>query len=561
MHFRRRILGIVLLVVSICGVFSPAPAFAAPWKLDTTTSGNLRFGYESRGHMFIKEIPTVDFGTTPATYFDWNIRLAGKGMDPITLDAPPTLYIDDSSEQRPITYTVSETKDGQNDTYTIRTDIPGWTGKHMFYIEYSFVPAFHFSETNAEFTFPVWRAENGNIISPDQSPFFAPVVVNKATNVADALYTCSLGTEPMKPCFHVDDKNEFTYLPATDGKDFFVHFTIPADVVTPVSPTPPVKTMQTYAPTTWAPAGLRNIRNVLYSTASNDSPFVPFSSHDELIITLMYLGGFFTEILYVAISRKMPFKKVLGLLGLTLAVAFFCLLPGKNETSYNFFLHIFFGTVLSGVFVASAFKETFAPRINEFSFLVWSMLVPYLLFTTGLPIVAVVIAAAPFILAMINIYTDMDRTKGIRIFLYFLFLGLIIAGSAIHIKANDIRFFTDQSSWYAYLPNQFFLFGILIAYVTPYVGFILQFMPGKHESGAVYKIRLHNLLDLFSNNFDYTDNFPRIYTLIALMIAVLFIANYRYNLIPVSTVVIIVTVASQLIDQILVKDTDIVIAS
>ena len=530
------------------------PKTSAPWKFGDGIYGSVTFDPKAgSGHLNMIYTNTVDFGGTPVNSFDWVVRRKGTGMNPIIFDEPPAVYLDDPSYEHPVFYKATVVQNSTDDFYIMHVSIPGWSGQHILNIVYYFMPKFDFSGDRASFTFPYVLAQNGNIETTRQNFLIPTTRKNASSTEVVSFITCFLGKTQLKDCVTKGDKVSFVELPETFGQDLSFHIDVPKEVVFPIDGLPR-KNLPAFSPaTTNHPDGQPVIKDYVLNGLSAANEVIPFSAKDKEIITLVYLAGFFLQILYSAISRKLSFKRILMLIGMTLLIFIFGILPGKHETAaqYNIFSHVFFGTIIAGIAVAAFFKEKFAPKINEFTFLIWSIILPYLLFSENFSNAAIFLSAIPFILAVINIYTDVDRFKKMRVFFYFLFILILIAGSLAHIHGSDTRFFENQNAWYPYTTSSFFFFGMLIAYVTPYIGFLFQFFPGKHEAIADYTVRRQALVESFSSNFNYLENFPKIYTIVGLGVIFALYLNYRYHFVSVAYTVTIIMILSQIIDRIL----------
>ena len=553
---------LVGIVVFFAFCAHPQVTFARPWTILPESGGGINVDNTPHGHVTMTEQDYLDLGPTPVYSVDWAIRQQGAWTDTLFLDHEPLVYVDDPAQLHPVTHTSElASSDGRTFDTILHIPLDGWFGRHAFTIVYDFQPLYRKVGDKAVFTMPIVLAENGEVTNSD-STVFVPRIYDPKTLKTLSSYSCLLGGKEVPDCFHASDVDDFVTIPITKGQDFFVTVSWPQDLALPVGPA------AAFNPPRAQPAQTKNKQGmrVITSLATTEPGFnghndIKFSADDKLKIVFAYLAGFFLQVLYMAISRKLTFKEIFKLLGSSFLWFLLGLLPGKHEHHYNLITHVFFGTVLSGFLVFGFFQNKFAPRISEFTFLVWSLLIPYLLFENAFNIYVIAFGSIPFLLALINIYTDIDRFSRMRVFFYILFIILIISGSIIHIRGSDLRFFFNPDEWYPYTIANFFFFGGLIAYTMPYLGFLGQFMQKKKEPALDYQNRKAKLIQDIAADFDHTRNFPLMYTLTGLAIGYFFYYNFTHHLVSVSLAITIVVLFGQIVDSALGQNTPHVVAT
>lgn len=274
--------------------------------------------------------------------------------------------------------------------------------------------------------------------------------------------------------------------------------------------------------------------------------------YQRVLFAGLFSVGFIIQFLSLTILNKaFEHKKFKSALFSSVLITLLTLvMRGRNEHQYDFYFHILAALIIGGFTFSSLVKESFAPRINEQTLLIWSLFFPYLLCLKGVPFIWLLIFSTILLLPILNIYTDWDRYKVIRVILYIIFLLITILTYLLHFHFSDIRFFFDNSSLTGLAKLNIFIAGTLIAYIIPYCTYLLYLVPirTKNETKKEFRQRLRDTVNDFSRYFDHTKNHPWRNTILGLSILLFLSLNFFFRFMPQIYVLTVVLILVRIVD-------------
>lgn len=261
-----------------------------------------------------------------------------------------------------------------------------------------------------------------------------------------------------------------------------------------------------------------------------------------VLLAVFSIGYIFQFITLVIQNNNIKPKDLRNALITSLAssLIFLIALLGGYKDVQDLYFSSFLALIMAGWTFCIFLKEYFSPKIDEQTLAIACLLLGYLFIQHDVSFIVLLIYAPCAILALVNIYTNIDIYLPIRVILYTFFLIIIISISVIHLRVSDMNFFFSNSNSDIPIINVL-ASGMLLGYITPYITYLLRLwpIPGKHESWKERKNELKITINDFMRYFNPNENFPLRNTLVVAIVVLLLYSNYKFELVSDSYVITI----------------------
>ncbi len=223
----------------------------------------------------------------------------------------------------------------------------------------------------------------------------------------------------------------------------------------------------------------------------------------------------------------------------SLGIAFFGLLPGKNEHHYSLTFHLLLCFVTFACFIAINFRTALLPRVSEkillaYCVTLWYAFLSFLYSPGWLSYLIAGLLLVPTAATLVLSFTESRLSFKLKLFFYAWYLIMVVLMVGFQFAFTYLTVFFSGKEPAGGTPLGAVLSGMGFFYMVVNLTYIYHMLPlrGKHESEEECMRRWHGWTDLMTGRYSDSAQLTHMQALLTILaLGGMFAANIRYGFI------------------------------